>query len=149
MASDSTNVQNDPSILDECSKSNADHEDINIIDVNKCKNCKQQYRSLLKHLGQRKLCINSYSEQEIKKLKFTVKSASHHLKREKEKIRYQQNKENILRKRKEHYEKNKHHVCEKKSNYYHKNSEKYLQRRAAQYLKYKKRAKENDEENKN
>ena len=129
MASDSEIEQNDPSILDECTE----NEEITIIEVNTCKNCKKYYKSLLKHLGQKKQCKNFYSEQELKEVKVNIKSASNSLKRDKEKVRYQQNKENTLRKRQEHYQKNKQIICKKKSEYYQKNSEKILERRAAKY----------------
>ena len=72
MASDSKNEQNEPSILD------------TIIEVNTCKNCKNYYKSLLKHLGQKQQCKNSYSEQELKKVKVKITSASNSLKREKQ-----------------------------------------------------------------
>ena len=140
MASDSENEQNDLSILDEYSKNN-EQETISI-EVNKCKNCMKYYKSLLKHLGQIKLCKNSYSEQEIQKLKINIKSVSNSLKRGKEKVRYEQNKENTLRKRQEYYQKNKQIICKKKSDYYQENSEKILQQRAAEYQMYKKMYKE-------
>ena len=146
MASDSENEQNDLSILDECSKYN--EEKTISIEVNKCKNCKKYYKSLLKHLGQIKLCKNSYSEQEIQKLKINIKSVSNSLKRGKEKVRYEQNKENTLRKRQEYYQKNKQFICKKKSDYYQKNSEKILQRRAAAYQMNRKTCKGNYEERK-
>ena len=133
MASDSENEQNDLSILDECSNYNTENEEITIIEVNTCKNCKNYYKSLLKHLGQKQQCKNSYSEQDLKKVKVKITSASDSLKREKERVRYQQNKENTLRKRQEYYQKNKQIICKKKSEYYQKNSEKILERRAAKY----------------
>ena len=107
------------------------HDKIKVIDVNECKNCKHHYKSLLKHLGQRKPCNDSYSKQEMNELKFKVKSASNILERKRKKLYYQHNKENILgTKRKLHYQANKQYIRQKKSDYYHKNSDKLLQKKA-------------------
>ena len=137
------------------------HDKIKVIDVNECKNCKHHYKSLLKHLGQRKPCNDSYSKQEMNELKFKVKSATNILERKRKKLYYQHNKENILgrkedfyqknkqkilRKRKLHYQENKQHIRQKKSDYYHKNSDKVLQKKADYYKKNKKRAKQDDRE---
>ena len=89
------------------------HKESNFIDVNKCKKCKSYYDSLLKHLGQRMLCHQAYSELEMKDLKQAVK---------------QKTKEKILRNKKE---------------YYQKNYEQILQKKADQYLKKKKAKQEN------
>ena len=52
------------------------HDKIKVIDVNECKNCKHHYKSLLKHLGQRKPCYDSYSKQEKRSVKYEL-SPSH------------------------------------------------------------------------
>ena len=41
------------------------------LDLNKCKNCKRHYRSLMQHLTKKKFppCYQFYNEQEIKELK--------------------------------------------------------------------------------
>ena len=134
--------QNDPSVFNEENNSNASHQEI---DVNKCKNCRQQYKSLLKHLGQRKFCKNSYSQEEMNTLHFRVKAKSNILKRVKEKLSYQQNKETILKKRKKHYEENKEGIKRKKFNYYQQHSEKLLSRKADFYKKKKQRTKQQEE----
>ena len=81
------------------------HEESNIIDVNKCKKCKSYYDSLLKHLGQRMVCHQAYTEHEMKDLKHAVK---------------QKIKEKILRKKKEYYQKNYEKFLQKKADHYQK-----------------------------
>ena len=107
------------------------HDTIIVIDVNECKNCKHHYKSLLKHLGQRKPCNDSYSKQEMIELKFKVKSTSNILERKRKKLYYQENKQ---------------YIRQKKSDYYHKNSDKLLQKKADYYQKNKKRAKQDERE---
>ena len=89
------------------------YKESNVIDVNKCKKCKSHYDSLLKHLGQRMVCHQAYTELELKDLKQAVKLKT---------------KEKILRNKKE---------------YYQRNYEQILRKKADQYLKKKKAKQEN------
>ena len=89
------------------------HKESNVTDLNKCKKCKSHYDSLLKHLGQRMVCLQAYTELELKDLKQAVKLKT---------------KEKILRNKKE---------------YYQRNYEQILRKKADQYLKKKKAKQEN------
>ena len=84
---------------------NPRHEESKVIDINKCKKCQTYYDSLLKHLGQKRVCHRAYTEHEMKDLNHAVK---------------QKTKEKILRKKKEYYQKNYEQILQKKADNYQK-----------------------------
>ena len=83
------------------------HKESNDIDVNKCKKCKSYYDSLLKHLGQRMVCHQAYTELELKNLKHAVKLKSNEKISRRKKEYYQRNYEQILHKKADQYQKKK------------------------------------------
>ena len=83
------------------------YKESNVIDVNKCKKCKSHYNSLLKHLGQRMVCHQAYTELELKNLKHAVKLKSNEKISRRKKEYYQRNYEQILHKKADQYQKKK------------------------------------------
>ena len=99
------------------------------IEVNRCKNCKHLFKSLLKHLGQTKLCHQSYSEREMYNLKEKIKEKNCQKVRQRKKDHYDKNKEAKKKKMSDYYQENSDKIREKMDEYYHKNKYKILDRK--------------------
>ena len=108
-----------------------------LINITKCKNCMKTYKSLMQHLNKESKCKLTYSDLDLSDLKEKVKANSEEKARERKKIQYQNNRDEILKVRKLYHKENAEKISKKQMEYKQRNYDKVLQQKSDYYQRHK------------
>ena len=104
-----------------------------LINITKCKNCMKIYKSLQQHLNKESKCKLRYYDMDLADMKEKVKANSEEKARERMKVYYQNNRDEILKQRQLYQKENGEKIAEKKWNYYKKNTSKVKEQKSDYY----------------
>ena len=104
-----------------------------LINITKCKNCMKTYKSIMQHLNKESKCKLIYSDMDMHDLKEKVKANSEEKARERMKIHYKNNRDEILKQRQSYHKQNHAKIRTRKIDYYHKNRSKVNQQNSDYY----------------
>ena len=91
------------------------------------------YKSLMQHLNKESKCKLRYSDMDLSDIKEKIKANSQEKSRERMKVYYQNNRDEILKQRQLYQKENGKKIAENKRNYYHKNTSKVKEQKSDYY----------------
>lgn len=127
MENDSSNDSNQANGIDNERSLDSSH-------IYKCKGCNVSFKSLLKHLGQKEVCYQAYSDEEINDLKDYLKLVHNAKVSKRQKKNYKQDRPEILEKKSDYYQKNRSKIREQQAEYYLRKQKETQQRQHDQYV---------------